>query len=105
MGNVAKVETGGTEVATIEGGLLSVIARAASDPAVDIDKFERLMAMQERIMERDAKNAFTVAKIAMRPELPEITMKGHIVIRDKNDANKILQDTPFAKFEDIHEAV
>jgi hypothetical protein len=104
MTSVAKIEPGSQEVATMEGGLLSVIARAASDPAVDIDKLERLLAMQERVMERNAKTEFTAAKIAMRPDLPEITMKGHIVIKDKN-TGAITQDTPFARFEDIHEAV
>src|ERR1700748_138640 len=87
------------------GGILAVIERAARDPNTDIDKLERLFALRERIEDRDAKIAFTEAKIAMRPELPEITMKGHIVIRDKSDPNKITQDTPFARFEDIHEAV
>lgn len=93
------------EVRDISGGLLEVIARAVRDPTVDIDKMERLFALQERIMERDAKMAFVEAKRAMRPELPIITQKGHIVIRDKNNPNKIIQDTPFAKFEDINEAV
>lgn len=98
-------ETGLATVADIGSGILAVIERAARDPNVDIDKMERLLAMQERVLERNAKAEFTAAKIAMRPELPEITMKGHIVIRDKNDATKVLQDTPFARFEDIHEAV
>lgn len=104
MTAVAKIEPAG-EVADFNGGLLAVIERAARDPAVDIDKMERLLAMQERVQERLAKQAFTEAKIAMRPELPEVTMKGHIVIRDKNNANLIIQDTPFARFEDIHDAV
>jgi len=86
------------------GGLLAVIERAARDPSVDIDKMERLLAMQERVQEARAKQAFTEAKIAMRPELPEVTMKGHIIIRDKQ-TNVITQDTPFARFEDIHDAV
>lgn len=102
MSNLAKVAEPATEIATIEGGILDVIGRAARDPSVDIDKMERLLAMQERVMERNAKAAFTTAKIAMRPDLPEITMKGHIVI--KKDG-RIIQDTPFAKFEDIHELV
>ena len=86
-------------------GLLEVIARAARDPNVDIDKMERLIAMQERIQERQAKADFTAAKLAMRPLLPAIDMRGHIVIRDKNDPDKIIQDTPFARFEDIHFAI
>lgn len=93
------------EVQDINGGLLDVIARAARDPSVDIDKMERLLAMQERVQERQAKQAFTEAKIAMRPELPEITMKGMIVIRDKNNPSIIKQETPFARFEDLHELV
>ena len=104
MNAVTKTETTG-ELVDYAGGLISVIERAARDPNVDIDKMERLFALQERMMERQAKQAFTEAKIAMRPELPEVTMKGHIVIRDKADANKIIQDTPFARFEDIHDAV
>lgn len=100
MGELAKV--GGAEIVPVESGLTAVIERALSDPATDVNKLERLLAMQERVMERNAKSAFTVAKVAMRPELPEITMKGHIVI--KKDG-KVTQDTPFARFEDIHEAI
>lgn len=87
------------------GGLLEVIARAVRDPSVDIDKMERLFAMQERVQAQQAKIAFTEAKIAMREKLPVIDMRGRIVIRDKNDANKIIQETAFARFEDIHAAV
>lgn len=105
MNSVAKVNEQTGEVASIEGGILAVIANACRDPSVDVEKMERLLAMQERVLERNAKAAFTAAKVKMRPEIPEITMKGHIVIRDKNDSNKIIQDTPFARFEDIHEAV
>lgn len=106
MGEVVRAtENPVADVRDISSGLLDVIARAARDPSVDIEKMERLFAMQERILERDAKIAFTEAKRAMRPELPIITQKGHIVIRDKNNQDKIIQDTPFAKFEDINEAV
>lgn len=91
-----------TPVSQTESSLLAVIERAARDPSVDIDKMERLLAMQERVQERMAKQAFTEAKIAMRPELPEITMKGMIRI-EKNGV--VTQETPFARFEDIHEAV
>lgn len=105
MNAVAKAEPMAGEITDYSGGLLAVIERAARDPSVDIDKMERLLAMQERVQERMAKQAFTEAKIAMRPELPEVTMKGHIIIRDKNKPDLIIQDTPFARFEDIHDAV
>lgn len=103
MNAVTKTTPAG-EVQDFNGGLLSVIERAARDPNIDVDKMERLFALQERVQERAAKQAFTEAKVAMRVELPEITMKGHIVIRDRA-TNEVTQNTPFARFEDIHEAV
>lgn len=41
--------------------LLQVIARAAADPAVDIEKMERLMQMHERLVAREAEAAFNEA--------------------------------------------
>lgn len=105
MNAIAHKPETSTDVADYSGGLLDVIARAARDPSVDIDKMERLIAMQERVQAQQAKVAFTAAKIAMRAELPAIDMRGRIVIRDKNDATKITQETAFARFEDIHSAV
>ncbi|ASK88500.1 ERF family protein [Sphingorhabdus sp. SMR4y] len=104
MTAIAKTKDADIQPVDYQTGLLSVIERAASDPTVDVDKMERLLAMQERVMERQAKADFTAAKLAMQPELPSITMKGKIVIKEKN-GDKIIQSTPFARFEDIHEAV
>jgi len=44
-----------------DGGLMATIARAAADPNVDIEKFERLMAMAERGEARSAERAFNIA--------------------------------------------
>lgn len=52
--------------------LVSVIERAARDPSIDIDKMERLLAMQERIFERDAKAEFNAAMSACQAEMPRI---------------------------------
>lgn len=41
--------------------ILSIVARAASDPSVDIDKLERLMQMQERALARQSEQAFNDA--------------------------------------------
>ena len=102
-----RMETAPEEVkpASDVSAVLAIIERAATNPDVDIDKMERLLAMQERIWERQAQQAFTKAKLKMRPSLPEISMRGKIVIRDKTNQNNIIQETPFARFEDIHEAV
>lgn len=85
--------------------ILSGIVRAASDPAVDVDKFERLMGMYERITANKAKATFDAALSAMQPELPVVDRRGKIVIRDKNDRTTIIQSTPYALFEDINEAI
>jgi len=50
-------------------GLLDVIARAVRDPAVDIDKMERLLAMQERVMAENAKRAFNAAFRSAKAEM------------------------------------
>lgn len=52
--------------------LISVISRAASDPNVDIDKMERLMAMHERLVLRDAEAAFVKALKEAQSEMRPI---------------------------------
>lgn len=104
MNAVTKTQPAG-EVADYGACLMDVIARAASDPNVDIDKMERLIAMQERVEARQADSAFTAAKLAMRPMLPVIDQRGRITIKDKTNPDKIIQETKFARFEDIHAAV
>jgi len=59
--------------------LLDIIAKAASDPNVDVEKLERLTALYERHMEREAHAAYTAALAEMQPELPEIEERGEIL--------------------------
>lgn len=98
MGTVAKIEESQTAVASYERGLLDVIARAASDPTVDMDKMERLLAMQERVQERNAEIAFSEAFAAMQPELPTIKKNGVIAHN-----GKAISD--FAEWSDINKAI
>lgn len=69
--------------------LLQVIAQAAVDPRVEPEKLERLLAIQERIMDREAALAFNRDMQAIQAELPAImkTAKGH--------------NATYAKLEDI----
>jgi len=60
------------EVRDLSGGILSVIERAARDPSVDVDKMERLFAMQERVLAREAETAFNVAMNACQAEMRPI---------------------------------
>lgn len=91
------------------GSLMEVISRAASDPATDVSKLERLLGMYERITAQDAKRAYTAALIAMKPKLPVIDRKGRIEVREKTSSGKrdgdISQSTPYALWEDIDQAI
>jgi len=61
-------------LALAEGStLLEIISRAASDPNVDVDKMERLMAMHERITARQAEAAFNAAMEACQAEMHPIS--------------------------------
>lgn len=50
--------------------LIGVIERAARDPNIDIDKMERLLAMQEKIFAKQAEAAFNAAMSACQAEIP-----------------------------------
>lgn len=52
--------------------IINVIARAASDPNTDVDKLERLLAMQERVLARDAEQAFNAALLSAQDEIRPI---------------------------------
>ncbi|MBB3020697.1 hypothetical protein FHR70_003783 [Microvirga lupini] len=79
--------------------IIQVIERAAMNPAVDIDKMERLLQMQERIMERNAKAAYAADLARMQPDLPVIIERGAI-----KGSNKQVQST-YALWEDINDAI
>ena len=61
-----------THPASDAGSLMQAITRAASDPNVDIDKMERLMAMHERMVGKDAEQAFVAAMNAAQAEMRPI---------------------------------
>lgn len=85
--------------------IISMIERAARDPSVDIDKMERLMLMQERAMERNARAAYAEALALLQPELPSVARNGRITVTDKNDRKTVIQSTAYARWEDINDAI
>ena len=89
-----------TPVVNQAAAIISVIERAATNPDVDIDKMERLLEMQERIMARDAKASYASALAAMAPELPVINERGKI----STDRGKTVQST-YALWEDVNDAI
>lgn len=102
-----KIET--TNVVGQGESILAIIERGARDPNTDIDKMERLMAMYERVQAREAKAIFADALATMQPKMPKISERGRIIVRAKdgqgNRTGDVQQDTPFALWEDINEAI
>jgi len=75
--------------------IIAVIERAALDPNVDIDKMERLLGMQERILDRQAEMAFNSALAEVQSEMVPI-------VRDaKNDQTR----SNYARLEAINKAI
>jgi hypothetical protein len=94
--------------------ILAMIERAARDPSVDIEKFERLMAMKDKVEADRASRAFAEAFAELGPELPTIDRSGTIVVYSKTDREKAggvpvgalpIQQTPYATLDDILEAL
>jgi hypothetical protein len=79
--------------------VLEMISRAASDATIDIEKMDRLLAMQERMLAKQARTEFTAAFAAMQPELPSIKERGAI----RNKANEV--QSTYALWEDINEVI
>lgn len=93
---------------------LAMIERAARDPAIDIDKMERMMQMRERELARRAREAFAEAFAQLIPELPSIDRNGAVTVYSRADRDyaaknngeyapnaKPIQQTPYATLDDI----
>jgi len=78
MNAVTTIEPQGqvANVAQAESSILAVIARAAADPSCDLDKMERLLNMQERVMAKQAEVEFNSAMAAMQSEIPSVAERG-----------------------------
>lgn len=98
MNAVTKVEDSPL-AAPDANAIVSMIERAALDPRVDMDKMERLLAMQERIFDRNARMAYAAALATMQPKMPVITARGGI----KNSAGAV--QSRYALWEDINDAI
>jgi hypothetical protein len=78
-----------------EHALVNVIARAASDPNTDVDKLERLLAMQERILEREAEQKFNASLLAAQDEIRPI-------LRNKTNSST---SSKYADLEAVSDAI
>lgn len=74
MNAVAKTdEARGAVVQMNDGSALQRILDAARDPAVDVDKYERLMAMYERIEARQAAQSYAAAMTDAQKEMTPVS--------------------------------
>lgn len=78
---------------------MGIMQRMARDPKLTVEKLERLIALNERLMDRTASSEFTAAYDAMVLELPTISKRGKILNRE----GKV--QSHYAKFEDIQRVV
>ena len=98
MNTVARTESQGqlSELPrTTDGGILAVIARAASDPSVDVDKLSRLLDMHERISAQQSEQAFNVAMNAAQKDMRPISA----------DANNPQTRSKYASFAKLDSAL
>jgi hypothetical protein len=59
-------------VENIGDGVVQLMERLAVNPDIDVEKFDRMLTMQERILDRQAEMDFNVAMAKLRKELPPI---------------------------------
>ncbi len=78
--------------------IVAVIARAAADPRVDIQKMQALLDMQLKIEVRQAEVEFNAALARVMPKLPRIEKNGAIYGRDGKLRSR------YAYYEDVDAA-
>jgi len=74
---------------------MSVIERVASDPAFDVTKLEKLIALQTQILDRNAKQEFAADLVQMKSHLPK-------VIRTKKNTQT---NSMYAPLDDINKEI
>lgn len=77
---------------------VAMVERLAGNKDVDVEKLDRIITAQMRILDRHAKADFDAAYAAMQPELPAITEKGEIIVKGSLRSR-------YAKLEDIQAAI
>lgn len=60
--------------------IISMIERVAMSPDVDVEKMERMLDMQERILNRNAMTAFNAAMAKMQSDMPIIDRNSAIAV-------------------------
>lgn len=90
-----QVETAHPDAGAETKSVMTMIERVASDPNFDVVKLEKLMDLQERILNRRAKESFAADYVQMKPNLPK-------VIRTKSNMQT---KSMYAPLEEINTAI
>lgn len=100
MNAVTKIEPKEQPLAVVgeSAALLSIIERATSNPDMDIGKLERIIALREQMLARQAVADFNAALSEMQDELPAVAERGAAKV------NGQVRYT-FALWEDINTAI
>jgi hypothetical protein len=85
--------------ALAESNTVGMFERLAKDPNVPVDKLERLVSLQERVMAKNAEAEFHAALSEMQAELPTIGERGGI----KDRAGNV--QSSYALWEDVNRAI
>lgn len=96
MSEIVRVEP--AEVAGSSASFLEVVARAASDPTIDVGKMSALLDMQERLANHAAEVAFKAALARIQPQMPKVAKAG--IIRHKETIM-----SRFARYQDLDYAI
>lgn len=96
------VTVGGENSSTVLNALLSL----AKDPSLNIDVFDRLIALQERSEDRQAERAFNQAFVRMQAKLPAVKRDGRLEYeKEKGKPDTKYLVTKYARWEDIEKAI
>jgi len=71
MNDIVKIEN--QEIQTQESNMVSMIERMAMNPEVDVDKLERLMVMQEKMLDRSAEQEYTRSMVEVQKNIRAVT--------------------------------
>lgn len=75
--------------------VIDLIGRMAADPNSDIDKFERLLAMKERLDKAEAERAYAAAMRAVQAAVPKV----------RKDKSNLSTNSSYASLETLNDAV
>lgn len=85
--------------------LVHMIERFMGDPSIDVHKLEALVKMQKDARDTEAREAYYNALGQFQQLGLTVERRGRIIIRDKQNKEVIIQSTPYALWEHIHQII